>query len=241
MPLAAWLGQLRSALAGRRLGTAGAAPRAPSAAVEHRTQPISRVFGFDRGQPIDRYYIEKFLALHAHRIAGRILEVGDRTYTRRFGDARVVVSDVLNLCPSPGTTIVADLTNGDAIPDATFDCFICTQTLPFVTDVRAALRHTFRILRPGGTLLLTVPGISQVSRYDADRWGDYWRFTPQAVQLLLDEQFGPAAVRVFTFGNLRAAIGLLEGLATHELPPRILDVVDEDYPVIAAACATKGR
>lgn len=238
MPLAAWLGQLRSVLAGGRLGTA---QPAPAPAHEVRTEPISRVFGFDRGQPIDRYYIEKFLALHAPYIAGRVLEVGDRTYTRRFGEKRVVVSDVLNLCPSPGTTIVADLTNGHAIPDAAFDCFICTQTLPFVTDVRAALRQVFRILRPGGTLLLTVPGISQVSRYDADRWGDYWRFTPQAVRMLLDELFGPAAVRVFTYGNLRAAIGLLEGLATHELPTHILDVVDEDYPVIAAACATKGR
>jgi SAM-dependent methyltransferase len=241
MPIGAWLGQIRSALLGNRLTTPATAHPASAWASEPRTEPVSRVFGFDRGKPIDRYYIENFLNLYSDRIAGRVLEIGDRTYTRQFGGPRVQNSDVLNLCPSPGTTIVADLTNGDAIPSAMFDCFICTQTLPFVTDVRAALRHAHRIIRPGGTLLLTAPGISQISRYDADRWGDYWRFTPQAIRLLLDELWGPSAVRVVTYGNLRAAIGLLEGLATHEVPPRILDIVDEDYPVIAAACATKAR
>ncbi len=243
MPIATWLGQLRNALTGGRLpAPQPSLPDPPPGLVDDtRTEPVSRVFGFDRGRPIDRYYIEKFLARQSSRIQGRVLEVGDRTYTRQFGDTRVDVSDVLNLYPSPGTTIVADLANADAIPTDTFDCFIFTQTLPFVAEPRATLRHVHRILKPGGALLLTAPGISQVSRYDADRWGDFWRFTPQAVRMLLDENFGPAQVRVFTYGNLRAAVGLLEGLASHEVPAHVLDVVDEDYPVITAATATKGR
>lgn len=208
-------------------------------AFETRTEPVSRLFGFDRGQPIDRYYIETFLTARREQIRGRVLEVGDRSYTRQFGRQHVTQSDVVNLYAAPGTTIAADLADPESLPADTMDCFILTQTLPFVLDFRAALRNARRTLKVGGALLLTVPGISQISRYDADRWGDYWRFTPQAVRHLLDEAFGVGRAEVRVFGNLRTAIALLEGLATHEVPHEVLDVVDEDYPVVTAACAVK--
>ena len=50
-------------------------------------EPVSRSFGFDRGTPVDRRYIEQFLARHAAAIRGDVLEVGDDGYTRRFGGA----------------------------------------------------------------------------------------------------------------------------------------------------------
>ena len=62
-----------------------------------RLIPISKEWGFDRGLPIDRYYIERFLQRHAADIRGRVLEVGDNAYTRRFGGDRVTNSDVINL------------------------------------------------------------------------------------------------------------------------------------------------
>ena len=43
--------------------------------------PISSVFGFDRGKPIDRYYIEKFISDNSSTIKGDILEVEDNKYT----------------------------------------------------------------------------------------------------------------------------------------------------------------
>ncbi len=55
----------------------------------HRLKPVSRLFGFDRGQPIDRYYIEHFLQSHVNDIRGRVLEVGDRDYMCKFGGNRV--------------------------------------------------------------------------------------------------------------------------------------------------------
>src|SRR5262245_28966028 len=60
-----------------------------------RVTPFSRRFGFDRGLPVDRYYIERFLVAHAHDIHGRVLEVKDDDYTRRYGGDRVTRSDVL--------------------------------------------------------------------------------------------------------------------------------------------------
>ncbi|HEX6050119.1 MAG TPA: hypothetical protein VFZ21_12650, partial [Gemmatimonadaceae bacterium] len=62
-----------------------------------RLTPISRAFGYDRGGPVDRYYIEGFLARYASDVRGRVLEVGDDSYTRRFGGNRVTRRDVLHV------------------------------------------------------------------------------------------------------------------------------------------------
>src|SRR5688572_2895542 len=79
-----------------------------------RVKPISCEWGLERGRPIDRYYIERFLATRSGDIAGRVLEIGEDTYTRRFGGDKVVKSDVLHVAEAkPRVTIVADLTNGE--------------------------------------------------------------------------------------------------------------------------------
>lgn len=79
--------------------------------------PIRRGFGYPHGQCIDRYYIEDFLACHASDVQGCVLEIGDNTYTRRYGGERVSKSDVLFVSSgNPQATIVADLTRADNVP-----------------------------------------------------------------------------------------------------------------------------
>jgi hypothetical protein len=113
---------------------------------------------------VDRYYIERFLDEERREIRGRVLEVLNREYTEQFG-AGVDRSDVLDLDPAnPAATIVADLAAAESIPSETFDCFILTQTLQFIFDVGAAVDHAHRVLRPGGTLLCTVPAVSRIGR-----------------------------------------------------------------------------
>ena len=204
------------------------------------TSPVSRVFGLDRGTPIDRYYIEGFLASNSSLIRGRVLEIGDRTYTERFGGAAVVQSDVLHLTgDSPEATIVADLTDAPQIATDTFDCIILTQQLHFTFRMEAEVSELLRILKPGGSVLCTVPGISQISRYDMDRWGDYWRLTSLSARELFETAFPAQSVHVETFGNVLAATGFLHGLAVSELSPAELDVRDDDYQLIVAVRATK--
>jgi hypothetical protein len=202
-------------------------------------QPVSRQFGYERGLPVDRSYIERFLGLWAEDVRGRVLEVGDASYTRQFGGTRVQQADVLNVHEDmPGTTFVADLADGHQLPDAAFDCVVLTQTLHLVFDVHAAARTLFRVLKPGGVLLLTVPGISPVS---TDEWAVtwHWSFTRHSARRLFGEVFGADNVDVVQYGNALSATAFLQGLATQELSQRALDAVDPQFPVIVAVRAVR--
>lgn len=204
-----------------------------------RLSPISPVFGLDRGQGIDRYYIEEFLARHATDIRGRVLEIANNTYTKRFGGENVTRSDVLHVQEgNPRATIVANLASED-IPGDMFDCIILTQTLPFIYDTRAAIRTLHRILKPRGVLLATLPGISQISRYDMERWGDYWRFTSLAVRRLFEERFPAVDVAIETHGNVLVAGAFLYGIAAEELRKEELAHQDPDYELLIAVRAFK--
>lgn len=200
--------------------------------------PVSVVFGLDRGTAVDRVPIERFLERHAADIRGVVLEVADREYTQRFGGGRIERSDVLHAPPGDGeATVVGDLAAGLPVDDAAYDCVILTQTLQFVFDLRAALREVRRITAPGGVVLLTVPGISQISRVDMEQWGDYWRFTTRSIEALLDDAFGPGTHEVDTYGNVLLATALLHGLAAEELPPSVFDNDDADYQLVICARA----
>jgi SAM-dependent methyltransferase len=204
-----------------------------------RLTPISSAWGFDRGLPIDRHYIEQFLTREAKHIAGCVLEIGDNSYTRRFGGASVTVSDVLHVTPgAPQATIIGDLTQADHIPTNRFDCVILTQTLQLIYDVRAAIRTLFRIVKPGGVVLATVPGITPISDAQWSRqW--YWNFTRLSAARLFQEQFPVSCVTVDTQGNLLSALAFLQGLAARELSPEELAHADERYDVTISIKAVK--
>jgi SAM-dependent methyltransferase len=211
-----------------------------------RLLPISRNFGLERGSPIDRYYIEDFLRRHSGAtdyapgaIHGHVLEVGEDTYTRHFG-LSVDRVDILDASPeNPRGTIIADLADGTNLPSDAYDCVICIQTLLVIYDVTAAIRTLHRILKPGGTVLVTVPGISQICRPDIDSWGDYWRFTTLSARRLFEEVFEPANVTVDSYGNVLTASAFLYGLSTEDLSRRELDLHDPDFQVTIGIKAVK--
>lgn len=205
-----------------------------------RLEPISRHFGCDRGQPVDRYYIERFLAGHAADVRGRVLEVADDTYTRAYGGDRVTFSDVLHVAERrAGVTRIGDLTRSSDFEADAYDCVILTQVLPFIYDVAAAVKTTHAILRPGGVALVTLPGISQISRPDMDRWGHYWAFTTASARRLFESSFERDAVSVRAWGNVLAAVAFLHGLAASELQDHELAHEDPDYQVLVTVRAVK--
>lgn len=205
-----------------------------------RMTPVDAGFGVGRGTPVDRHYIEDFLGRNADDIRGRVVEVGDDRYTAAFGGDRVTDADVLHADGSnPRATLIADLAGDNALPGERFDCFICAQTLNLIYDVRRALRTVHRILRPGGVLLATVPGISPLRPCDCAPWSEYWRFTAQSLGRLLGEAFGGANVEVEAYGNVLASTAFLQGLCTADLRREELDLRDRRYQLLVAGRAVK--
>lgn len=205
-----------------------------------RVTPISRMWPNYRGNPIDRYYIENFIGSHAEDIQGRVLEMGDATYIRKFGGDRVTHPDIMAYEASNNlATIIGDLTQADHVPSNTFDCFILTQTLLLIYDVRAAIKTAYRILKPGGILLVTIPGISHLCRGDRDIFGQYWCFTTDSARRLFTECFPENNVKIEAYGNVLSTTAFLYGLSTQELHQKELDYHDPDYEFIISVRAVK--
>lgn len=200
--------------------------------------PISSLFGSDRGTPIDRVYIEDFLSNNSYLIKGRTLEIADASYSKKFG-AEIEKYEVLHSAKGNNTTIVGDLTDLGSLPENKIDCFICTQTFNFIYDFKAAIKGARHLLKPGGYLLATVSGISQISRYDMERWGDYWRFTTLSIEKAFGEVFGEENVNVDFYGNVLAAVAFLEGISAEELTKKELLFKDENYQVTIVVKAKK--
>ena len=205
------------------------------------TTPVSRNFGFDRGTPVDRYYIERFLKANSRDIKGRVLEIGERTYTERFGGDGVSKSDVLHYTEgNDEATIVGDLTSASHIQDDSFDCIILTETLQLIYDVSSVLDTLHRILRPSGVLLITVPGITPMPD-DVIGEGWYWSFTENSLNKLLEENFAASGIQVETYGNVLSAVAMLEGLTQEEFTTSELGSRDKAYPVTVTARVHKSE
>jgi SAM-dependent methyltransferase len=194
-----------------------------------RTTPVDGYFGFDRGTPIDRHYIEHFLAERSADIRGRVLEVGDSAYSKRFGSG-VTKQDVLHLNAGRGATIVGDIATEGSLPAGAFDCIILVQTLQLIYDLDAAVAELRRALRPGGVVLATFPGISSVDRGE---WGGSWcwSLTEHSAKRLFGDAFGADAVEAAAYGNVYAATCFLQGLCVEEIERQWLDRSDDAYPV----------
>lgn len=204
-----------------------------------RVTPIDPNWGFERGTPIDRVYVERFVGGHAADIRGRVLEIAAPDYATKFGSGFAQVDVLMAREGNPLATIVGDLADAPHIPDGSFDCAIVTQTLQFVYDARAALATLHRILAPGGVLLATVPGITKISPPEDEEFGEWWHFTARSVRRLAEEAFGEGNVEVEAYGNVLAAAGFLYGLAASDLRPDELDARDRLFEVIVGLRAVR--
>ena len=223
----------------RRAARRDAAWRRPRDIGElRRTTPLT-TWGSSRGGPLDRIYVGQFIAQHAADVRGRALEVAGDEYISRFG-SNVFQTDILDVFESnPRATIIADLADGEGIPDDTFDCLVVTQVLLLVRDIAAALRTCHRILVPGGVLLATTPGISRIAPIESQTLGQWWHLTSMSAKALAENAFGAGNVEVQTYGNVLAAAGFLYGLGAWDVSPEELAVHDPAFEVVIGIRAVK--
>ncbi len=69
------------------------------------------------------------------------------------------------------------------VPDESFDMIVCSEVLEHLYDPARAVREMHRVLRPGGTVVLTTRFMFPV--HDAPH--DYFRFTPYGLAHLFSE------------------------------------------------------
>jgi SAM-dependent methyltransferase len=199
-------------------------------------RPASRTFGFERGLPIHRYYVQRFFETHSNQIRGRCLEFHDSGHVRTYGGGRPSRIDILDLsAENPDATIVADITKPNDIPSDTFDCIVCVHVLHLVYEADVFTRELHRLLAPGGTLFVAVPGTSMID----PNWPEYRRWTALGVRTLLGQFFRPSDIRVEPYGNSLAAAAEMRGLASDEIAPWELNVKDDLFQVEVCGLAVK--
>jgi hypothetical protein len=202
-------------------------------------EPISKVFGLDRGTPIDRVYIENFLENNKQYINGVVCEISTNLYSKKYSN-NVSKYEVMHYTnDNPQATIIGDLTDLSSLPEGNIDCFILTQTLNFIYDFKLAIKGVHRMLNKGGFALVTVAGISQISRHDMERWGDFYRFTDLSIKRAFEDIFGKGNIEVKSYGNILTSIAFLQGISAEELTKKEIFHQDNDYQVIITILARK--
>ncbi len=123
-----------------------------------------------------------------------VLEVGSLQVD---GDDKVNLRDIfrnkdfigIDFRPGKGVDQVA---NVEALPfaDNTFGTVLALSTFEHVRRFWLGFAEVARVLKPGGALLVSCPFHFHVHAYPSD----YWRFTPEALESLLDEHYAEGII-----------------------------------------------
>lgn len=214
-----WTARLRCIVKGRGL---------PRWGNLRRLRPFSDNFGWDRGTPVDRYYVDRFFARHRADITGDVLEIDRNIYTRRYGnDLRTVHS--VDISPASEPTFLCDLAHCESIlPSEAYDCVLLPCTLQHFRELELCLRNVLRVVKPGGVVLANAAGLFRLDEVGLD----FWRPTPDGWREMLRNAWPDCEVIVEGEGNCLAVVAINLGLALEELRPEELDNYDARFPVV---------
>jgi|TARA_B110000259_G_scaffold187654_1_gene242703 SAM-dependent methyltransferase len=201
---------------------------------KHPIHPISDYFGFDRGLPIDRYYINKFININKKHIRGNVLEIGDDRYSKKFKCDSTIYGIIKN-------EKVEILNLEEKLPNKIkkFDCIICTQVINYTYKKEKFISNLYKLLKKNGILLLTCSSITRISNYDYNRYGDYWRFTDMSLRKLLSSVFNKKSIRIKTHGNISVSTKFLYGLSADEVSYDDLNFNDKNFSLLISCRAKK--
>lgn len=204
-------------------------------ASHYRLAPISSKFGFDRGTPIDRFWIDKFMDENKLYVKRRIMEITDSAYTVKYGEDRVVQSDILDINPkNKKANIHGDLRHLYSIKSNTYDCVILTHVLGLIDDIHSAASECYRILKPGGVLLFTSSCLGPVLGEQV-----YWRFTANSIHFLFGKYFKSNQMQIKTFGNAMSGQCFWVGMSQEDMDLKSLEYNDVRFPCIVTMRAIK--
>ena len=202
-------------------------------------EPVDRLFGMGRGKPVDRKYIEDFLSINQEMIKGTVMEIADDTYIKKFGGDKISDKIILHVKGWGKNAIKGNFETGEGIKENMVDCLICTQTLQYIFDLKSAVRNIYKMIKPGGYVLLTVPGIKLLSTDDDENWGEKWSFTEKSVRGLFEPVFGRENCDIKAYGNAKIATAYLYGICCEELNEEDFTYNDKQFPFLITGVIRK--
>jgi glycosyltransferase involved in cell wall biosynthesis len=204
-----------------------------------RLTPVERFVREKDNTPIDRHYVQEFLAGEEHAVSGRVVVVGHRSHGHTFGTPSVIGADLLARTGVEGMEIEVDaIRSGSVPPPDSADAIVIAQALHLVPDPESVVEALHRALKPGGTLLVTVPFVAKIDRFD---WGrtPHWSIAPGALRNLLCGPFSARSVEIRNYGSILTTIAFVRGASAQAMKAADLEANDPAFPVVVAAVARK--
>jgi SAM-dependent methyltransferase len=153
-------------------------------------------------QTFRRRYLDSHLAQTAFRQA--VLDIGGEKVRRRGSFVppmqQVSAWHTANLDPATAPDLCCDAANLP-VPDASYDMALLCETLEHVASPEAVLAEACRVLKPGGTLVLSAPLLFAVHGDPAD----YQRWTAAKLRKALKEA-GFEAIQLTAMGGIGAVV-----------------------------------
>ena len=135
---------------------------------------------------------------------GKMIDIGcgDMPYKQRI-ERKVESYDTLDVeARCEGVKFIGDATNMHMIANETYDTMICLEVLEHISDPFAAVQEMARILKPGASLILSVPHLSRYHELPHD----YYRYTKYGLKAML-EKHGFEIIEMNPTGSMLTFIG----------------------------------
>ncbi|MBW4635650.1 MAG: class I SAM-dependent methyltransferase [Iphinoe sp. HA4291-MV1] len=198
-----------------------------------RRFPICPLFGFTRGTPIDRYYLDKFIGEIREQVAGNVLEVGGVLRNREvYQFYNATEYQTLDIFASSGVTLVGDVHDPETIRPESLDAVVIFNVLEHCHNPWVVVKNIYSWLKVGGQCFCMVPSAQKLH----DVPGDYWRPLPDGMKQLFQD-FSQQKLHVY--GNPLTVVASFMGISAEELSLQELDDFHPDYPVATCMIAMK--
>ena len=198
-----------------------------------RRFPLCNLFGFTRGTPIDRYYLDKFISEIRPQVAGTVLEVGGVLQNRElYQFSKATEYHTLDIAANPGVTSVGDVHDPATFKPESLDAVVIFNVLEHCHNPWVVVQNIYIWLKVGGKCFCMVPSAQRLH----DIPGDYWRPLPDGMQQLFQDY---RQKKLYVYGNPLTVVANFMGISAEELSSDELDDFHPDYPVITCIVAMK--
>jgi SAM-dependent methyltransferase len=197
-----------------------------------RKLPFCSQFGHFRGNPIDRYYLDRFIDEIRSEVKGVTLEIGGSRSNRELYRFKNTTSYLAMDLSGPDLDIAGDAHDPNVVEKESMDTILLFNVLEHCERPWVVADNIYQWLKPQGQVFCMVPTAQRVHRVPQD----YWRILPDALNSIFSRF---PRRKLYVYGNPLTTIAANYGIAAEELTREELDCHHENYPVANCIHAQK--